>query len=127
MKIIDAVKRRIEQRINDYAEANLVGRYTRLDIRFRGEFCYLDAYTEPEPLPDDWPPPGFSETREEHIERMRNTPFHLFRLKYLGNMEEWGLSFYSYAQNKYEESVLPNGSFYASPEEALETAAEFHL
>lgn len=127
MKITEAVRQQTRQRILAYAEANLAGRYASLDIRFRGQFCYVDAYTEPEPPPSDWPPPGFPESREEYMERMRQTPWHLYRIKYLGNMEKWELAFYSYSQNRYEESMLENGGFYTSPEEALEAAAEFHL
>ena len=40
------VKRRLEK----YAAENYAGRYTRLEVRFRGQFCYIDAYTEPAPL-----------------------------------------------------------------------------
>ena len=46
-KIPDAVKARTERRLRDYAEKNFASRYTRLDIRFRAQFCYIDAYTEP--------------------------------------------------------------------------------
>ena len=49
VKLKAAVKQRLEARIGRYAEAHLAGRYRRLDIRFRGQFCYVDAYTEPEP------------------------------------------------------------------------------
>ena len=31
-------------------------------------------------LPPGWPPPDFPETREQHIERLRNIPTHLRRL-----------------------------------------------
>jgi hypothetical protein len=56
VKIPDPVRRKTETRIRRYAEENYAGSYTRLDIRFRGQFCYIDAYTEP-PLRDNWPPP----------------------------------------------------------------------
>ncbi len=127
VKIKEAPKNRTEKRIRNYAEAHLAGRYTRLEIRFRGQFCYVDAYTEPEPPGPNWPPPDWPESRKEHLERMRNTPVHLFRLRYFGNEEEWGLAFYSYAHNKYELSVFPTGKFFGTPEVALQTAAEFHL
>lgn len=126
VKIKESVKDRTKERIIKYAETNLVGRYTRLDIRFRNQFCYVDAYTEPE-LPDNWPPADFPETREEYLERLRSTPHHLFRLRYFGDDEQWGLSFYSYSNNKYELSVFPSGDFFGALEEALKTAAEFHL
>jgi len=127
VKINDSVKYQVKQRIIKFAEINLAGRYTKLDIRFRDKFCYVDAYTEPlEPVIKEWPP-DFPETREEHIERMRNTPIHLCRLRYFGDKDEWGLAFYSYAHNGYETSVFPNGKFFDTPEMAIETAADFHL
>jgi hypothetical protein len=124
-KITDNVKRRMEQRIIKYAETHLVGRYTRLDIRFRDKDCYVDAYVEPDVI-EDWPA-SFPETREEHIERMRKTPIYLCRLRYSGDEEQWGLAFYSYANNTYETAVFPDGKFFGTPERAVETAAGFHL
>jgi hypothetical protein len=127
MKINDAVKMRTEKRIRRYAETHFVGRYTRLDIRFRGHFCYVDAYTEPE-LPDpDWPPPDWPESREEYLERLRGLPIHLFRLDYLGDEERWGFAFYTYAHEKYEKSFLPTGNFLGTPEEAFHTVAGLYL
>ena len=32
-----------EERVRRYAEKHYAGRYTRLDIHFRGHFCYIDA------------------------------------------------------------------------------------
>jgi hypothetical protein len=127
VKIKDDVKRRTEARIRRYAEAHFAGRYTRLEIRFRGQFCYIDAYTEPAPLGPDWPPPHWPESREEYIERLRNTPTHLCRLRYFGDEERWGFGFYSYASERYELSVFPAGDFFGSPEEAFETAAGVYL
>ena len=55
VKIPEAVRRQTEQRIRKYAEEHFAGKYTRLEVRFRGVFCYFDAYTEPD-LPPDWTP-----------------------------------------------------------------------
>ncbi|MDA3971386.1 MAG: hypothetical protein PF442_08540 [Desulfobulbaceae bacterium] len=65
-------KESTEKRILAYAQKNYVGKFTRLDIRFRSQFCYIGAYIEPI-VPYDFPP-DFSESREEFIERRRNTP-----------------------------------------------------
>ena len=40
---------RIQRRIQGHAEANCAGRFNRLDVRFRGAFCYIDAYIDPPP------------------------------------------------------------------------------
>jgi hypothetical protein len=125
--IPDTVKRRVEERIRRYAEQHFAGRYTRLDVRFRGQFCYLDAYTEPEPLGPNWPPPDWPETREEMLERLRNTPTHLCRLRYFGDEERWGFAFYTYSGERYELSVFPSGEFFGPPEEAFRASAEANL
>jgi hypothetical protein len=126
-RIPESVQRRTEQRIRRYAEEHFAGRYTRLDIRFRGQFCYVDAYTEPEPPGPNWPPPGWTETREEWLERLRNTPTHLCRLRYFGGEERWGFAFYTYSHERYELSVFPNGDFFGTPEEAFQASAEAYL
>src|SRR5207302_6435759 len=76
-----------------HAEEHFAGRYTRLNIRFRGQFCYIDAYTELRPLGPDWPAPDWLESREERIERLRHTPPHLCRLRYFGDEERGGFAF----------------------------------
>lgn len=43
-KIPEAVKRDTVTRVERHATAVYAGFYTRLDIRFRGALCYLDAY-----------------------------------------------------------------------------------
>ena len=127
VKISEAVKRRTEERIRRYAEAHFAGRYTRLDVRFRGQFCYIDAYTEPAPLGPDWPPADWPESREEYLERLRNTPTHLCRLRYFGDEEGWGFAFYTYSNMRYELSIFPSGEFFGSPEEAFHASAELYL
>ena len=124
--IPEAVKRRTEQRIRRYAEEHFAGIYSRLDIRFRGQFCYVDAYTEPEDTPG-WPPPDWPETRKEYLERLRNTPTHLCRLRYFGEEDGWGFGFYTYSNDKYELSIFPSGEFTGTPEEAFDTAARAYL
>jgi hypothetical protein len=47
--VLQPVRKRTEARLRRYAEEHHSGRYTRLDIRFRAQFCYIDAYTEPVP------------------------------------------------------------------------------
>jgi hypothetical protein len=117
-------QQRIRDRILAYAEAHHQGRYTRLEIRFRGAFCYIDAYTEPI-LSPGWPPPDYPETREEMIERLRNTPTHLCRLRYFGNEDAWSFAFYTYSNDRYEPALFPNGSWYGTPEEAFESSSGY--
>lgn len=123
-KIPDAIKPRIRQRILDHAERHYAGKYNRIDVRFRGHFCYIDAYTEPY-VPKDYDPALFEESREEHIERLRNIPTHLCRLRYFGDENRWSMAFYTYSQEQYEPSVFNNGTWEGTPEEAFDTSAVY--
>ena len=124
VKIPEKVRERVKQRILKYAETHYSGKYIRLDIRFRSQFCYIDAYKEPYLAPD-FPPPDFPESREEYIERVRNNPLHLCRIRYFGDEEAWGFAYYSYSNEKYKLSVFDNGTFYGTPEEAFESSAMY--
>ena len=125
-KIPEIVKVHTETRIWRYAEEHFADRYTRLKIRFRGQFCYIDAYTEPD-LPPGWAPPDFPETREVMIERLRKTPTHLCRLRYFGDEEGWSFAFYTYSNDKYELSVFSDGDFFGPPEDAFHASAQAYL
>jgi hypothetical protein len=94
---------RTEQRIRAYAEAHYGGRFSGLDIRFRGALCYIDAHIEPQPA----------------------EAVHLCRLRYFGDEEAWSVAFLTYSHEKYEPSVFPNGTFHGTPEEAFELAAVY--
>ena len=122
VKIPKRVQERTKQRLAAYAETHYAGKYPRLDIRFRGAFCYIDAYTEPA-VPADFPPPGFPESREAYLTRVRSTPTHLCRLRYFGNEDAWTFAFYTYSHEQYEPCVLNHGTVYGTPEEAFEAAA----
>ena len=123
VKIPPAVRTRVADRIRRYAERHYAGKFTRLDIRFRGPFCYIDAYTEPEE-PSDRLLKALGETREQFLERLRSTPLHLCRLRYFGG-EEWSLGFYTYSNERYELCAFPSGGFYGTPEEAFEIGATY--
>ncbi len=44
---------RIRHRIEVYVETNYAGKYNRIDVHFRGQFCYVDVYVDPY-VPDDF-------------------------------------------------------------------------
>ena len=115
----------VEKRILALAEKEFKGKYTRIDIRFRNQFCYIDAYTEPV-LTEGWPPDDWSKSREEYAERLRNMPTHLCRLRYFGN-NEWGFAFYTYSHEKYELSMYDDGQFTGTPERAFLISAGVYL
>lgn len=69
-----------------------------------------------------WP-----ETSEQYLERLRNTPTHLCRLRYFGPGDRWSFGFYTYSNNRYELSLFPSGDFFGPAEEALRVAAGIYL
>jgi hypothetical protein len=122
-KIPDSVKHDVEKRINNIAEQHFKGKYTHLELRFKGQFCYIDAYQEPD-VSDNWHPINWHETREKYIERMRYIPTHLCRLRYFGD-DMWGFAFYTYSNEKYELAVYPDGKFLGKPEDAFIASAVY--
>lgn len=124
VKIPEATKERTRRRILEYAEEHYAGRYTRLDIRFRGVFCYIDAYKEPEVMPN-WPPADWGVSPEEYYEGLRNTPIHLCRLRHFA-ADRWSLAFFTYSNETYKLAVFPDGDFFGTPEEGFEVGA-IHL
>jgi hypothetical protein len=67
-----------------YAKEHYSGKNNRIEVRFRGQFCYIDAYTEPY-VPKNFNAALYREYGAEHTERLRNTPHHLCRLRYFGD------------------------------------------
>jgi hypothetical protein len=124
VKIPEKVKLTTKQRILAYAEKHYTGKYKRIDVRFKAQFCYIDAYIEPY-IPDNFDPSKFGETREEFYERVSNIPTHLCRIRYKGDEEKWTMAFYTYSNEKYEISVFNNGTFFGTPEEAFQTSAVY--
>jgi hypothetical protein len=117
------VRARTERRIVDYADKHYEGKFTRIDVRFRGALCYIDVYTEPD-VPRGSPPPR-GETRDHWLDRIRNTPLHLCRIRYFGNEDRWSFAGYTYAHEMYQPSFLITGEDHGTPEEAFATAAQF--
>ncbi len=100
--IPDAVKVRTERRILDYAKQHCPGKFTRIDVSFRGSFCYIDACVE------------------------ADSPMHLCRIRYCGNETRWSFAFYTYSHDRYESARLMSGDNQGTPEEAFETSTLFY-
>ena len=122
VKIPPAVRQRTAERIQKHAQARCTGKFTRLDIRFRGALCYIDAFTEPDE-PDKEMLKITGETREQYRERMANFPLHLCRLRYFGDENAWTVAFYTYSHDRYEPSFFENGNDHGTPEEGFDVGA----
>ncbi|MDA1277104.1 MAG: hypothetical protein O2960_24075 [Verrucomicrobia bacterium] len=113
------------ERILRHADEGYKGKFTRIDVAFRGALCYFDAYTEPaEPSPELLKITG--ETRSEYLERLRNHPTHLCRLRYLGPYRNaWSVAFFTYSHEKYEPTFFGTGEMEGTPEEGFDVGAVY--
>lgn len=107
------------RRILAHAEAHYAGRYTRIDVRFRGALCYIDAYREPDP-PSSALLHARGETEDQYFQHLRGLPIHLCRLRYFAGHQLWSVAFYTYSHERYEASVFMSGEVYGTPEEGLD-------
>lgn len=94
----------IRKRILLAAEQSKLKKLLRLEIRFRGALCYVDAYEE-----------GSTAIT------------HLFRLRYFSGRQEWSLAFFTYSDEKYKPCAFRSGQWFGTPEEAWETVGSFYL
>jgi len=72
-------------------------------VHYRGEFAYVDGV-----MPDGEVAP-------------------LCRLSHSGYASVFGFAIYLWSKEGYEDSILPNGSFEATPQEALDCACGLYL
>ncbi|MGW3660423.1 hypothetical protein ACWD6R_34375 [Streptomyces sp. NPDC005151] len=74
-----------------------------MHVRHRGEFAYVDG------------------------EFADGESVKLMRLRYSGSASTWGFALYLASTDKYEDSMLPTGSFVGTPEKALDCACGLYL
>lgn len=113
----------IRKRILAHAEAKYAGKYLSIDTKFKGAFCYIDAYQEPY-VGKKHPTAGSGETREQYIYRLRHDPKHLCRLRYF-SMDRWSVAFYTYSHEKYEPCIFPTGDWFGTLEEGFDVGAVY--
>lgn len=122
VKIPEALKEPTKKRILAHAGKKYAGKFVRLDVRFKGALCYVDAYKEPETRGAVWKITG--ETREQFIERLRNEPTHLVRLRYFGD-DRWSVAFFTYSNERYAPCFFKSGEMFGTPEEGLDVGAGY--
>lgn len=113
------VRRDLQDRLERHARTAWNERCAHVEVRFRGEYAYVDAVES-----DPWVMPDAS---AEEKERIRQTPTKLCRLTWTGNPDSWVFAFYKYSDGRYEPSITLDGSFTGSPETCFDTAAQAYL
>lgn len=97
-----STKTSLGQRLSERAR-NRWPALTRVEVRFRGQFAYIDG----------------------HLANGDVLP--LCRLRYGGSASTWGFALYLASKDGYQDSILPNGQFAGSPEDALDCACGLYL
>ncbi len=124
-KIPPALQEEVRARVLKYANKHYRGKFTRIDVRFKGALCYIDAYREPSE-PSRALLKLRHETRKEYLEFQRNLPTHLCRLRYLGPFRNvWSLAFYTSSHDRYEPCMFHNGKFEGTPEQGFDVGAMY--
>lgn len=118
IKIPEKTKHAVEARLQaHFAKLGLAKRY-RLDVRFRGALCYVDAYSlEPDMvIIERWVSQGMDV--EEAKAQFLPMPTKLGRLRHFA-LDRWSYAFYTYSNERYEATSL-NGEWTGLPEQGLE-------
>jgi hypothetical protein len=118
-----AVQDAVRLRILNHAQKHHAGKFIRIDVRFRGALCYIDAYCEPRPGSERLAA-LCGEVPEQYAEGVRNTPVHLVRLRYFGE-DRWSVAFYTYSHEKYSPLIYPNGDPFGTVEQAFDIGAVY--
>jgi hypothetical protein len=72
-------------------------------VRYRAKFAYIDAVLD--------------DGDELQLCRLRDT----------GHPEMWGFALFTYSGERYEDNILPTGSPFGTPEQALDCACGLYL
>jgi len=102
VKYPDSTKTSLQQRVSARARQRWP-ELTRLEVRHRGTFSYLDGI-----LPD-------------------GTTLKLCRLRYTGSAHQWHFAIYRASHDDYHESIFPTGLPIGTCEDALDTACGLYL
>ena len=122
----DAVRRATKAAILAHGQRHFTGLYRELGVRFKAQFCYVDAYVDQEEPVADEESVDAGGNRGEYLERVRSSELKLCRFRFFAP-DRWSLAIYSYAQERYETSVLADGGFVGRPQDGFDLAANLYL
>lgn len=117
------VRQTMRTAILDHAEEHFAGRYREIDVRFRAQFCYVDAYLEPVEGPTNGNPARLATSAPEPV---RDDAMALCRLRFF-DRDRWSFALYSYAQERYDPAVFGDGEFFGLAVDGFDLAANLYL
>ena len=99
-KIPPNLQKIITKQANAYAAKQAWSRTFQIKLRYKNQFCYLDASEKGK---DDFP---------------------IGRLRYFSN-GKWSLAFYAYSNETYKPCVFQNGGWFGTLEEAIDICSVY--
>jgi hypothetical protein len=120
------VRRATKATILNHGKRHFPGRYRELDVRFKAQFCYVDAYVEPEEPVADEESIDAGVNGGEALEQIGLRALQLCRLRFFAP-DRWSLAIHSYAHERYEASVFADGGFVGRPQDGFDLAANLYL
>ena len=118
--IPESLKESTRRRLLGHASKHYAGACARLDVRFKGLFCYVDAYTEPDMQGSAGA--ATKDTREQFLKRVRSTPIPLCRLRYF-SQDRRSVALHRCSKERYKAALFKSGDRFGTPEEALDVGA----
>ena len=103
VKLTDSRKTLSKNAIKKHAEQAYLGRCSCVKIRFRSQFCYIDAVTE---------------------EEGREFTQPLCRLRHF-DLDRWSIALFTWSNERYEPAMFPNGEWFGTLEECVELGGAF--
>ncbi len=100
VKIPSHLQQVIIERVNKYASKQKWCSKFQIILRYKGQFCYLDALEE------------------------GKEPFPIGRLRYF-DLERWSLAFYTYSNERYEPCLFETGEWFGTLEQAIEICSVY--
>lgn len=100
VKIPPHLQKTIDEQARDYAAKHAWSKHFQLELRYKNQFCYLDA----------------SEEGKE--------AFPIGRLRYF-SIDRWSLAFYTYSNERYQPCVFKNGDWFGTLEEAIDICSTY--
>lgn len=101
VQISPMVQKIITARINNYEVKQSWYPHYQLKIRYKGQFCYLDA----------------SKNDDDNF-------FPIGRLRHF-NEDQFSLAFYTYSNEKYSPCTFSNGNWFGSIEDAIDICSVY--
>ncbi len=123
IKIPETTKRAVEARLQAHFAKLGFSKHYRLDVRFRGALCYLDAYAlAPDmAMVNGWVSQGMDV--EEAKARYLEIPTKLGRLRHFA-INRWSYAFFTYSSERYEATSL-SADGTGLPEQGLDMGCQY--